>query len=53
MNLTKVSKFLSLILRHKPETIGIGLDKNGWANIDELIKGISNTLCSIVGLFLY
>lgn len=41
MNLTKVSKYLSLILRHKPEEIGISLDKNGWAKVDELIKGVS------------
>lgn len=32
-----ISKFLSLILRHAPETIELNLDKNGWANIDELI----------------
>jgi len=37
-NIKKVSKFLSLLLRHKPETIGLTLDKNGWANIDELMK---------------
>lgn len=41
MNLTKVSKFLSLILRHKPEEIGIQLDKHGWANVDELIGGVT------------
>lgn len=35
------SKFLSLILRHKPETIGIQLDENGWANVDELIEKIN------------
>ena len=33
----KISKFLSLVLRHKPETIGIQLDENGWVNTDELI----------------
>ena len=33
-----VSKFLSLLLRHKPETIGLTLDENGWADIDELIN---------------
>lgn len=33
-----LSKFLSLILRHKPETINIALDENGWANVDELIR---------------
>lgn len=37
----KLGKFLSLILRHKPETIGINLDKNGWANVDDLIRGIN------------
>lgn len=36
----KTSKFLSLILRHKPETIGITLDSNGWANINELLAGM-------------
>jgi putative RNA 2'-phosphotransferase len=39
-HLTEVSKFLSLILRHKPEAIGIELDEHGWANVDELIAGI-------------
>ena len=43
MNLTKTSKYLSLILRHKPETIGITLDEHGWANVDELIAGIAKT----------
>lgn len=36
-SLASKSKFLSLVLRHKPETIDLQLDKNGWANIDELI----------------
>lgn len=36
----KTGKFLSLILRHHPETIGIKLDKNGWADVEELINGI-------------
>jgi len=35
--LTNTSKFLSLVLRHKPEEIGLVLDINGWANIDELM----------------
>jgi len=26
------SKFISLILRHKPEVIGISLDEHGWAD---------------------
>ncbi len=34
---TRISKFLSLVLRHAPEKIGINLDDAGWTSIDELI----------------
>lgn len=37
------SKYISLILRHKPEVINISLDEHGWANVDELIRGVSKT----------
>lgn len=40
-NITTISKFLSLVLRHKPETIGLVLDKNGWADTQELLKKMS------------
>ena len=39
----ETSKYISLILRHKPEVIGITLDEHGWANVDELIEGIART----------
>ena len=39
----KTSKFISLILRHKPETIGITLDEHGWADVTELINGINQS----------
>ncbi len=42
-SLESTSKYLSLILRHKPETIGIELDEHGWADVEELIRGISRT----------
>ena len=32
-------KFLSLVLRHKPETIGLNLDPQGWADIESLLSG--------------
>lgn len=35
--LTAASKFLSLVLRHKPSTIGLELDPAGWAGVDELL----------------
>ncbi|HEY0064351.1 MAG TPA: RNA 2'-phosphotransferase [Telluria sp.] len=37
MNLEKASKFLSLVLRHKPEEIGLTLDHEGWADIGQLV----------------
>lgn len=43
MSNDSTSKFISLILRHKPETIGITLDEHGWANVSELIEGIRQT----------
>lgn len=33
-----ISKFLSFVLRHQPEEIGLNLDINGWANIQDLIE---------------
>lgn len=38
MNGKKLSRFLSLVLRHKPEEIGVELDEHGWANVDQLIQ---------------
>ena len=32
-SLIKLSKFLSLILRHRPQRIGITLDGAGWATV--------------------
>ena len=40
LDLTRISKYMSLILRHKPEAIGIELDAHGWANVDALLAGI-------------
>lgn len=41
-NEINISKFLSLVLRHQPETIGIQLDQNGWTDINELIEKANN-----------
>ena len=35
---TQISKFLSFILRHQPEAIGLSLEPEGWAEIDTLIS---------------
>ena len=33
----RISKFLSLVLRHQPELIGIELDENGWTDVPTLL----------------
>lgn len=37
------SKFLSLLLRHKPETVDLTLDAQGWANVSVLLEKINAT----------
>jgi len=39
----RISKYISLILRHKPKTIGISLNEHGWADIRELISVIKKS----------
>src|SRR5215467_2105473 len=55
--LVTVSKFLSLVLRHRPEFVGIELDSNGWADIETLLaqcekreRGVSRALLEEVVL---
>lgn len=48
----QLSKFLSLVLRHRPEILGVALDEHGWCGIDELIdkmnqQGRSITRCKL------
>jgi putative RNA 2'-phosphotransferase len=33
----RISKFLSLVLRHQPEKVGLNLNQEGWASVSELI----------------
>ncbi|MCP4132212.1 MAG: RNA 2'-phosphotransferase [bacterium] len=39
--LVRISKFLSLVLRHKPGVINIELDENGWTSTADLIEKIN------------
>lgn len=41
MHPTGLSKFLSYILRHRPESIELELDAQGWASVDELVEKAS------------
>ena len=38
--LVRISKFLSLVLRHRPEYIGLQLDEAGWADVSQLLDGL-------------
>lgn len=40
-NIKNISKFLSLILRHKPQVIGLNLDEQGWASVEELLQKLA------------
>ncbi|MEM9164421.1 MAG: RNA 2'-phosphotransferase, partial [Cyanobacteria bacterium P01_F01_bin.4] len=36
--IVKFSKFLSYVLRHRPDEIGIQLDQQGWVDVDTLLQ---------------
>jgi putative RNA 2'-phosphotransferase len=37
----KTSKFLSLVLRHEPERVGLKLDGAGWVSVNELLEAVN------------
>ncbi|WP_306113010.1 MULTISPECIES: RNA 2'-phosphotransferase [unclassified Roseovarius] len=41
--LVKISKYLAKVLRHNPERIGLMLDAQGWAKVDDIIR-LSNNM---------
>ncbi|HVD97711.1 MAG TPA: RNA 2'-phosphotransferase [Cytophagaceae bacterium] len=41
--LTKIGKFLSLLLRHKPEEANLALDQEGWTDIETLLQTLNIT----------
>ncbi len=43
VRLEECSRFLSLLLRHRPDVAGITLDEHGWADVQQLLKGINKT----------
>ena len=40
--LVDISKFLCFVLRHKPESIGVVMDSEGWVDVNDLIKCCAN-----------
>ncbi len=45
--LTKISKYLSFVLKHHPESIGLKLDPERWASAEELVKNANSNGKSI------
>ncbi len=37
----RTSKFLSLVLRHEPERVGLKLDSAGWVGVTELLEAVN------------
>ena len=37
----RISKFLSLVLRHEPERVGLNLDDAGWVAVDALLEAVN------------
>ena len=37
----RTSKFLSLVLRHEPERVGLKLGEAGWVGTDELLRAVN------------
>ena len=41
MNDKKISKFISLLLRHHPEALNLEMDEHGWVSVNDLIRGLN------------
>ena len=46
-DIVKVSKFLSLVLRHDPDSIGIEIQPNGWVDVEALLDASNKNRLSI------
>lgn len=38
----RLGRYLTSILRHDPERIGMTMDENGWLNLEDMLKNINN-----------
>lgn len=41
-NLQNKSIYLSFLLRHHPEILGLKMDRHGWVDVEELLKGLNS-----------
>lgn len=40
MKSDEISKYLSYILRHNPDAVGVDIDEHGWVDVEDLIIGV-------------
>jgi putative RNA 2'-phosphotransferase len=45
----RTSKFLSLVLRHEPQRVGITLDSAGWVSVVELLNAVNKSGVALTG----
>ena len=41
MGSVKLSVFLSYLLRHNPDEVGLSMDRHGWVSVEELIESVN------------
>lgn len=41
MDSTTLSKSVARILRHRPDAAGVSLDRSGWCEVDDLLRGLA------------
>jgi putative RNA 2'-phosphotransferase len=43
VDVVRVSKRLSFVLRHRPDSVGLALDDAGWVGVDELLAALGRS----------
>jgi putative RNA 2'-phosphotransferase len=46
-DVVRVSKRLSYVLRHHPDSVGLTLDEHGWVDVDDLLAALQLTLAEL------
>jgi putative RNA 2'-phosphotransferase len=49
VDVVRVSKRLSYVLRHRPESVGLRLDEAGWVGVDELLAALAGAGLPLTG----
>jgi putative RNA 2'-phosphotransferase len=47
VDVVRVSKRLSYVLRHRPDSVGLTLDAAGWVDVDQLLEALASSGLSL------